>query len=98
MRHNFVPSVHLGRVALAIEEQVGLTQRRVLTIRRDGVWTNEIEAEGTVSRHRTRDEASAVGREIAAALRAEHVIHNMDGSVRSRTGPEDVGSGPLAHP
>jgi hypothetical protein len=67
-----------------------LTQRRVLTIRRDGIWTNEIEAEGTVSRHRTKDEASAIGREIALTLRAEHVIHNMDGSVGSRTPPEDA--------
>jgi hypothetical protein len=75
-------------VAAAIQEQADVTQRRVLTIRRDGIWTNEIEAEGTVSRHRTKDEASAVGREIAVALRAEHVIHNMDGSVGSRTGPE----------
>jgi hypothetical protein len=74
-------------LAIQIQEQADLILRRVLTIRRDGVWTNEIEAEGTVSRHRTKDEASAVGREIAVALRAEHVVHNMDGSVGSRTGP-----------
>ena len=58
---------------------------RVRTVRREGVWTNEIEGEGTASRHRTKDEASAVGREIALALGAEHVVHNIDGSVRSRT-------------
>ena len=32
-----------------------------------------------------KDEASAVGREIAPALGAEHVVHNIDGSVGSRT-------------
>jgi Uncharacterized protein conserved in bacteria (DUF2188) len=72
-------------MALAIQDQAESTVRRVLTIRRDGIWTNEIEAEGTVSRHRTKDEAAAVGREIALAVGAEHVIHNMDGSVGSRT-------------
>jgi Uncharacterized protein conserved in bacteria (DUF2188) len=90
--HNFPVSVHLGRVRLATQEQADLTQRRVLTIRRDGVWTNEIEDEGAVSRHRTKDEASSAGRELALALRAEHVIHNMDGSVASRTAPEERGT------
>jgi Uncharacterized protein conserved in bacteria (DUF2188) len=91
--HTFLASRHLGRVGLATQELADLTQRRVLTIRRDGVWTNEIEEEGTVSRHRTKDEASAIGREIALALQAEHVIHNMDGSVGSCTPPADRGTG-----
>jgi hypothetical protein len=68
-----------------------MSNLRIHTVRRSGVWTNEIEGvkgvarEGTARRHRTKDEASAVGREIAIALGAEHVIHNFDGSIASRT-------------
>jgi hypothetical protein len=60
-------------------------------VRRSGVWTNEIQGakaranQGAASGHRTKDEASAVGREIAIALGADHVIHNFDGSIASRT-------------
>jgi Uncharacterized protein conserved in bacteria (DUF2188) len=67
------------------DEEIGLLREgRVRTVRREGVWTNEIEGR-TASRHRTKDEASAVGREIALDLGAEHVVHNIDGSIRSRT-------------
>jgi hypothetical protein len=69
-------------------------QRRrptVHTVRRLGVWTNQVEGaegiadQGTGSRHRTKDEASEAGREIAIALGADHVIHNFDGSIGSRS-------------
>jgi Uncharacterized protein conserved in bacteria (DUF2188) len=68
-----------------------MSNLRIHTVRRSGVWTNEIEGskgvgrEAAAKRHRTKDEASAVGREIAIALGAEHVIHNFDGSIASRT-------------
>jgi hypothetical protein len=60
----------------------------VHTIRRGGVWVNEIEGQGRVpGRHRTKDEASHAGREIAAALHAQHVVHNIDGSISARVNP-----------
>jgi hypothetical protein len=62
-----------------------LRSQRVHTVRREGVWTNEVEGEGTRSRHRTKDEAAAAGQELALTLGAEHVIHNVDGSVGART-------------
>jgi hypothetical protein len=61
--------------------------RQVHTIRRNGMWVNEIEGEGRGSvpgRHRTKDEASHVGRELATALGAQHVVHNIDGSIGAR--------------
>jgi hypothetical protein len=69
---------------------------RVRTVRREGVWVNEIESEGETSRHRTKDEAAAVGREIAHALGVEHVVHNHDGSVGSRTNYGSEGAQPSA--
>jgi hypothetical protein len=60
----------------------------VHTVWRGGTWVNEVEEEGQSSLHRTKDEAVAVGRDLAQALGAGHVVHNMDGSVRSRIAPE----------
>jgi hypothetical protein len=64
----------------------GAAIERVETIRRAGRWTNEIDGHAT-GRYRTKDEAALAGREIAMAVGAEHVIHNFDGSVTSRTPP-----------
>jgi hypothetical protein len=62
---------------------------RVQTIRRAGRWTNELDGRAT-GRYRTKDEAALAGREIAMAAGAEHVIHNFDGSVTSRTPPSSL--------
>lgn len=39
----------------------------VHTVHRNGVWVNEIEGEGQMSSHRTKEEAVATGRETARA-------------------------------
>jgi len=54
------------------------------TVHRNGVWVNEIEGEGQMSSHRTKDEAVAASRETARARRTEHVIHNLDGTISER--------------
>jgi hypothetical protein len=64
-----------------------MAQGWVQTMWRGGVWVNVVDDEGESSRHRTKDEAVAVGSDLAQALRTGHVVHNMDGSVRSRTEP-----------
>ena len=56
----------------------------VHTVHREGSWMNEIEGEGALSMHRTKDEAVAAGRETARARRTEHVIHNLDGTIAER--------------
>ena len=68
-----------------------MTRRfRIHTVRREGVWVNELEGEGRVpGDHREKDEAREAGREIAHAIHAEHVIHNIDGSIAARLDPDD---------
>jgi len=62
---------------------------QIHTIRREGVWVNEVHGEGKVpGRHRTKDEAADTGHEIAAAIGAEHVVHNIDGSIAARGNPD----------
>jgi Uncharacterized protein conserved in bacteria (DUF2188) len=56
----------------------------VHTVHRDGVWINEAEGEGELSRHRTREEAAATGRSQAMARRSEHLIHRLDGTIGER--------------
>ena len=56
----------------------------VHTVHRNGIWVNEIEGEGQISSHATKDEAVAAGRQEAIARRAEHVIHRMDGEIDER--------------
>ena len=61
------------------------------TVYRDGFWLNEREgADRASSRHATKSEAVARGRELAIAARTEHVIHNMDGTIAQRNsyGPD----------
>jgi hypothetical protein len=56
----------------------------VHTVHKDGFWVNEIEGEGFLSRHRTKDEAVGAGRDEGRRRRTEHVIHNMDGTIAER--------------
>lgn len=55
------------------------------TVHRDGYWVNEVEGgERASSRHATKAEAVAKGREMAKARKTEHLIHNMDGTIAER--------------
>lgn len=56
----------------------------VHTVHREEIWINEIEGEGEISRHRTKEEAVSAGREAARARRTEHVIHHLDGTIAER--------------
>jgi len=67
----------------------------VHTVHKGGAWVNEIEGDGTISRHQTKDQAVAEGREIATARKTEHVIHNLDGTIAGRN---SYGSDPFPPP
>ena len=54
------------------------------TVHKNGLWVNEVEGEGQMSSHRTKEEAVAAERETARARRTEHVIHNLDGTIAER--------------
>lgn len=56
----------------------------VHTVHREEIWINEVEGEGEISRHRTKEEAVSAGREAARARRTEHVIHHLDGTIAER--------------
>lgn len=43
----------------------------VHTVHREEIWINEIEEEGEISRHRTKEEAVSAGREAARARHTE---------------------------
>jgi len=61
-----------------------MTRGWVHTVHRDGTWINEIEEEGELSRHPTKDEAVSAGREAARSRQTEHVIHHLDGTFAER--------------
>ena len=54
------------------------------TVYRGGHWLNEVEGGELLSRHWTKAEAVAAGREEARRRRAEHVIHHVDGTIAER--------------
>jgi hypothetical protein len=56
----------------------------VHTVHKGGGWINEVEGEGQMSSHLTKQEAVAAGRETARARRTEHVIHHVDGTIAER--------------
>jgi hypothetical protein len=58
--------------------------RAVHTVHQDGLWVNELEGGGELSRHQTKAEAVTRGRSEARQRQVEHVIHNMDGSIADR--------------
>jgi hypothetical protein len=67
----------------------------VHTVHVDGVWVNEVEDGDALSRHSTKGEAVAAGRQAAIARRTEHVIHNLDGTIAGRN---SYGSDPYPPP
>lgn len=59
--------------------------------------TWEVEHEGAiVSRHDSRDEAVAAGRDQARALRSDLLVHGEDGEVLSREAGDDAGTDPAS--
>jgi hypothetical protein len=56
----------------------------VHTVHRNGMWINELEGEGELSRHMTKEAAVAAGRDAARARQTEHLIHNLDGTISER--------------
>jgi hypothetical protein len=66
------------------QKEIALARGAVHTVRRDGVWVNEVVGDGVASIHRTKDEAAAAGRELAMRRQMEHLVHNMDGTIGYR--------------
>ena len=58
------------------------------TVLSGGVWTVELEGYGEISRHPTREQAIAAGRERAGRSGKAHVLHAADGAVESITEPD----------
>ena len=57
----------------------------VHTVNRAGLWRNELKGElRELSKHTSKAEAIARGRHYARRRSAEHVIHNLDGTVAER--------------
>jgi Uncharacterized protein conserved in bacteria (DUF2188) len=65
------------------------TREGLHTIHRSGIWLNEVEGDGVLSRYITKDEAVAAGRAEAIRRRLEHVVYNMDGTIAERTSYDD---------
>lgn len=60
------------------------------TVHKNGQWVNEIEGGGVLSSYTTKEQAVEAGRVAAMSNKAEHVIHNMDGTIAQRNsyGPD----------
>jgi len=57
----------------------------VHTVNRAGLWRNELKGElRELSKHTSKADAIARGRHYAHRRGAEHVIHNLDGTVAER--------------
>jgi hypothetical protein len=56
----------------------------VHTVHKGGIWVNEIEGEGQLSSHATKEEAVEAGRREAIYRSTEHVIHHIDGTIAER--------------
>ena len=62
-----------------------MARGEVHTVNRAGLWRNELKGElRELSKHTSKAEAIARGRQYAHRRRAEHVIHNLDGTVAAR--------------
>jgi len=63
-----------------------ISHRSVHTLRKKGHWINEIEGVGQQGRYfDTKSAAVETGRELARIERADHLIHDDDGTVSERT-------------
>lgn len=58
-----------------------MPQGWIHTVYRGGHWLNEIEGGELLSRHWTKTEAVEARREEARSRDAEHVIHQVDGTI-----------------
>lgn len=67
----------------------------VHTVYKNDQWMNEIEDDGSVGSHSTKEEAVAAGRAQAQQDKTEHVIHNQDGSISGRN---SYGNDPASRP
>jgi hypothetical protein len=67
----------------------------VHTVYKDGQWVVEIEGNGLVGTHATKEDAVANGRAQAQQTKTEHVIHNQDGTIGER---HSYGNDPASRP
>ena len=56
----------------------------VHTVYKNDQWVNEIEGDGEVGSHSTKEDAIKQGRAQAQQSNTEHVIHNRDGTISER--------------
>ena len=56
----------------------------VHTVYKNDQWVVEIEGNGEVGSHSTKDDAVAQGRAQAQQSKTEHLIHNQDGTISER--------------
>jgi Uncharacterized protein conserved in bacteria (DUF2188) len=67
----------------------------VHTVYKNDQWVVEIEGNGEVGSHSTKDDAVAQGRAQAQQSKTEHLIHNQDGTISERNSyGEDSASRP----
>ena len=56
----------------------------VHTVYKNDQWVVEIEGNGEVGSHSTKNDAVAQGRAQAQQSKTEHLIHNQDGTISER--------------
>jgi hypothetical protein len=66
----------------------------VHTVHKDGLWINEVQGEPVDGGFLRKQDAVSAGRDAAIARRAEHTIHNLDGTISEKNSyggdPRDV--------
>lgn len=67
----------------------------VHTVYKNDQWVVEIEGNGDVGSHATKEDAVSQGRSEAQYRRTEHVIHNQDGTISER---HSYGNDPASRP
>ena len=67
----------------------------VHTVYKNDEWVVEIEGNGEVGSHSTKEDAVAQGRAQAQQSKTEHVIHNQDGTISDR---HSYGNDPASRP
>jgi hypothetical protein len=67
----------------------------VHTVYKNDQWVVEIEGNGDVGSHSTKEDAIEQGRAQAKQSKTEHVIHNQDGTISERN---SYGNEPASRP
>lgn len=67
----------------------------VHTVYKNDEWVVEIEGNGEVGSHSTKEDAVAQGRAQAQQSKTEHVVHNQDGTIGDR---HSYGNDPASRP